>query len=189
LFKSLVVRVSWSSFCFEDDDGDVDEEDELEVELDEDSVVGESDDSDGKFRMAADCAELFEFESVFSKLFLRESILEIDFFRDILFELVSDIELESLLFDVIELDEDEFNKVVVGVFKLVVGVAVNVDGDGLNEDDSDVEEEELVLVESMNLDGWRFFSNVFCNTSSLHCKSLIKFLDSFNFYVEKKNWN
>jgi hypothetical protein len=63
----------------------------------------------------------------------------------------SDIELESLLFEVIELVDDEFNKLVVGIFRLVVGVAVNVDGDGLNEDDSDVQDE--LLVESMNLDG------------------------------------
>ncbi len=179
-----MVKVSWSSFCLEDDDGDVDEEDELEVEFDEDRVVGESEDSDGTFRIAVDCVVLFEFDSVLNKLSLFESILVNDFFRVKLLVLDSDIELESLLFEVIELVDDEFNKLVVGIFRLVVGVAVNVDGDGLNEDDSDVQDE--LLVESMNLDGWRFFSNVFCNTSNLHCKSFIKFFDSFNFFIKIK---
>ena len=100
--------------------------------------------------MAVDCVVLFD--SVLNKFSLVESILVIDFLRVKLFELVSDIELESLLFEVIELVEDEFNNVVVGVFRFVVGVAgVNADGDGLNEDDNDVE--EFVLVVSMNLDG------------------------------------
>ncbi len=46
--------------------------------------------------------------------------------------------------------------------------------------DSEVVDDELLLL-SMNLDGWRFFSNVFCNTSSLTCKSQIRFFDSFNY--------
>ena len=54
-----------------------------------------------------------------------------------------------------------------------------------NEDDKDPPPPTLLDddVRSVNLESWRFFSNVFCEISSLStrsCSSFIKFLDSLS---------
>jgi hypothetical protein len=75
---------------------------------------------------------------------------------------------------------------VVGVVAaLLVCVVVVASRDVLEIELSDVDDVLAYVVVSMYFGVCRFFSSVFCNTSSFSCKSFTSILDSFSFNFKK----